>query len=349
MSLKKLKLDLTKKIKIKMKNFVILLIFSFFHITKIKVYSQDTTESYPNQLTLQSPDKFKLFWKYDHENITFELHVKNAAWFLFGIKGVLYSNVVLASMYTDGTGHFSERILTNNNNSLTINPNLKWLLLDAFQTTNNFTVIKFYRNIKLQCGQNPRIDSLDIQPGLNTLVFSTGDSFNDVEKTVKIDYLNTTEVNLLISSPRSSQFNCVVPPQIPIFNSTPTGLYSNSMDLIPGVYRFYWNVTNTTIIGEIHCRTSGWIGFGISPNGGMNGSNVIIGWINLDGSVNFTDRYIVGTNVIKTKNQSVVLLSSGQKNGYTYFKFQRNINLCDSQHLSIQVLRHILEEFAFII
>ena len=65
--------------------------------------------------------------------------------------------------------------------------------------------------------------------------------------------------------------------------------YSNQFDLINGIYRFYWNFTSSDLIGEIHVKTSGWVGFGLSPNGGMDGSDVIIGWINdNDGSVNFT-------------------------------------------------------------
>ena len=80
-----------------------------------------------------------------------------------------------------------------------------------------------------------------------------------------------------------------------IFESNPTDKYQNYIDLVPGVFRFYWNLTkdskNTSqpgdLIGEIHCKTLGWMGFGLSPNGGMNGSDVVIGWVR-NGVANFT-------------------------------------------------------------
>lgn len=78
-----------------------------------------------------------------------------------------------------------------------------------------------------------------------------------------------------------------------LFKGTPTDKFANYIDLVPGIYRFYWNLTksedgnSTELIGEIQCRTLGWMGFGLSPNGKMRGSDVIVGWID-DGAVNFT-------------------------------------------------------------
>lgn len=74
----------------------------------------------------------------------------------------------------------------------------------------------------------------------------------------------------------------------------PTALYANNATLMePDVYLLYWNFTESDIIFEIHVKTNGWAGFGISPNGGMSSSNAIVTWINVDGSVNFTDRHLV--------------------------------------------------------
>ena len=36
---------------------------------------------------------------------------------------------------------------------------------------------------------------------------------------------------------------------------------------------------------EVHVATQGWVGFGISPNGDMKGSDVIMGWVTDDGDV----------------------------------------------------------------
>lgn len=48
-----------------------------------------------------------------------------------------------------------------------------------------------------------------------------------------------------------------------------------------GDYVVYWKVSGFSdsdeIIFEIHARTLGWIGFGLSPNGGMPGADIVIG------------------------------------------------------------------------
>lgn len=79
------------------------------------------------------------------------------------------------------------------------------------------------------------------------------------------------------------------------FESNATDVYKNYVDLVPGIYRLYWNLTKSAngninsseLIGELHCRTQGWMGFGFSPNGHMKYSDVVIGWIQ-NGTANFT-------------------------------------------------------------
>jgi hypothetical protein len=44
-------------------------------------------------------------------------------------------------------------------------------------------------------------------------------------------------------------------------------------------YKIFWKVLSTREIQfEIHCRTTGWVGLGISTNGGMKGADIAIGW-----------------------------------------------------------------------
>lgn len=131
-------------------------------------------------------------------------------------------------------------------------------------------------------------------------------------------------------------FNCpVIDPPL-VFNSQPAEFYVNQVDLIDGIFRLYWNFTGTDIIAEIHCRTQGWVGFGISPTGGMDKSDVVIGWIN-NGVTNFTDRHIVGRSVLIDTNQNWNLLKSLKTAEYTIFKFQRKVVACDSQDITITV------------
>jgi len=46
-------------------------------------------------------------------------------------------------------------------------------------------------------------------------------------------------------------------------------------------YNLYWKTDDTnkiiTFIAEV--KTRGWIGFGLSPNGGMQNSDIVIGWV----------------------------------------------------------------------
>ncbi len=42
----------------------------------------------------------------------------------------------------------------------------------------------------------------------------------------------------------------------------------------------YWKLIGSDEIQfEAHCKTTGWVGIGLSPNGGMKGSDIAIGWV----------------------------------------------------------------------
>ena len=46
-----------------------------------------------------------------------------------------------------------------------------------------------------------------------------------------------------------------------------------------GSYTLYWKHNATSITFEVHARTAGYVGFGISPNGGMAGADIVLGWV----------------------------------------------------------------------
>ena len=56
-----------------------------------------------------------------------------------------------------------------------------------------------------------------------------------------------------------------------------------------GQYALHWNynLSEQTISFAVRVQTTGWVGFGISPDGGMVGSDVVIGWVESDGTVQF--------------------------------------------------------------
>ena len=51
------------------------------------------------------------------------------------------------------------------------------------------------------------------------------------------------------------------------------------------VYKLYWNfdADEEIVYFAVRVRTNGWVGLGISPNGGMVNSDVVIGWVTDDG------------------------------------------------------------------
>ena len=65
--------------------------------------------------------------------------------------------------------------------------------------------------------------------------------------------------------------------------------YSNFKLLSSPSYELYWNVDEPTgnLSLAVRVQTTGWVGFGVSPNGGMPNSDVVMGWVKDDGTVVF--------------------------------------------------------------
>jgi hypothetical protein len=100
--------------------------------------------------------------------------------------------------------------------------------------------------------------------------------------------------------------------------------------MAPDQYILYWNYTDTDILFEIQVKTTGWVGFGLSPNGGMDGSDVIIAWVDSTGKFNFTDRYIRGRSLLTDTVQNWFPILVVAQNGYVIAKFTRKIKICDT-------------------
>lgn len=317
-----------------MRKLLLLPILMLLGLSELNCQPPTPTQDYTFSTTL---DKYILYWDYNSQSITFELHVKNVDWVLFGIQGNnSYSDAIVASIYPDETGFFSETAVSFDLKTK-LNPNLKWLLLDAFKCNNGtYIVVKFYRDIKLECDSDSIDVYVDIVTGLNNLLISSGNNFDP--SVIRISTASVVQVNLLQDSGLSSQFSCAIPlSQSP--SSTPKeDIYTNMVELVPEVFTLYWNVENGNLTAEIHCRTPGWVAFGWSANGGgLDGSNVLAGYISSDGRTSFRDGFLKGSTLVNVQNQSVTLLDSGYQNNYSYFKFTRKLSFCDSEHQSIEV------------
>ena len=133
----------------------------------------------------------------------------------------------------------------------------------------------------------------------------------------------------------SSLFSLILTEPIPTTN------YGNKKILVePDNYILYWDYNETDITFEIHAKTTGWVGFGISPNGEMENSNVIIFWMNSDGTANFTERN-TNAGLVKPKinvEQKWTSLMTKSQDGYLISKSTRKIKQCDStgEHIDIE-------------
>uniref|UniRef100_A0A8C1ELD6 Monooxygenase, DBH-like 1, like n=1 Tax=Cyprinus carpio carpio TaxID=630221 RepID=A0A8C1ELD6_CYPCA len=90
-----------------------------------------------------------------------------------------------------------------------------------------------------------------------------------------------------------------------------------------------------TILFELTINTSGWVGFGFSPKGGMTGADIVIGGVRPEGRY-FTDRHAGGNSMpVVDQQQNYKLLSLTESDGKTVMKFQRSIEACDENDLPI--------------
>ncbi|RNA26714.1 DBH monooxygenase -like protein [Brachionus plicatilis] len=104
-------------------------------------------------------------------------------------------------------------------------------------------------------------------------------------------------------------------------------------------YKLYWKILrNDEIQFELHCRTTGWVGFGISPNGGMSGSDIMIGWIDSDGNAHLKDTHAISKSAPLVDDvQNWELLDASENEGYTILKVKRKLRTCDNDDIEIRM------------
>uniref|UniRef100_A0A672I0U6 Monooxygenase, DBH-like 1, like n=1 Tax=Salarias fasciatus TaxID=181472 RepID=A0A672I0U6_SALFA len=94
---------------------------------------------------------------------------------------------------------------------------------------------------------------------------------------------------------------------------------------------------------QLVVNSTGWVGFGLSPNGGMQGSDIVIGGLGSDGSY-FTDRHATGNSMpLVDEHQDYTLLYMTEDEGQTSMTFQRSIQACDEDdfHITAQPVKVI--------
>ncbi|XP_070555179.1 DBH-like monooxygenase protein 1 homolog [Ptychodera flava] len=111
---------------------------------------------------------------------------------------------------------------------------------------------------------------------------------------------------------------------------TPTDTYTHDAALDDfGKVHLFWKYDDTTITFEVHAETLGYVGFGISPNGGMTDSDIVIGWVK-DGNTYFKDRFASRNGEPEIDDQQDYELIGGMETEtHTVLTFSRKIDTCD--------------------
>ncbi|XP_050714984.1 uncharacterized protein LOC126997815 [Eriocheir sinensis] len=91
-----------------------------------------------------------------------------------------------------------------------------------------------------------------------------------------------------------------------------------------------WTPGDDAIDIEVQVGAKGYVGLGFSPNGGMKGADIVLGWVDTAGKVFLHDRYAEGNMAPKVDvSQDVKLLGGYQNNTHTVLRFSRPWNTCD--------------------
>ncbi|CAH1233754.1 MOXD1 [Branchiostoma lanceolatum] len=96
-----------------------------------------------------------------------------------------------------------------------------------------------------------------------------------------------------------------------------------------GDFLLSWTFDDEQIEFEARVKTRGWLGLGLSPNGGMPGSDIVIGWVK-DGQTHLTDRYADEKALPpEDESQDWELLSGYENDTHTVLRFKRKLQTCD--------------------
>ncbi|VDI10952.1 Hypothetical predicted protein [Mytilus galloprovincialis] len=118
---------------------------------------------------------------------------------------------------------------------------------------------------------------------------------------------------------------------------TPTEIFGNSWQLdSDGSYWLFWKTNTTHITFETHVKTKGYVGFGLSSNGKMFPSDVVVGWVDSNGTAHFKDCHTEGHYAPTIdSSQDWMLLQGLEDNFGTVLKFVRKLDTCDDKDYQI--------------
>lgn len=101
-----------------------------------------------------------------------------------------------------------------------------------------------------------------------------------------------------------------------------------------GKFIMLWTPLQKDIIIEIQVATTGFIGIGFSPSGGMKGADIVLAWVDdQTGKLNVHDRFAHGMTIpVIDDSQDIDVLGGNQNDTHTILRFSRPWNTCDAVH-----------------
>ncbi|XP_042238957.1 uncharacterized protein LOC121877254 isoform X2 [Homarus americanus] len=143
--------------------------------------------------------------------------------------------------------------------------------------------------------------------------------------TAEVVMMAVIEVMMIMMVARDFSVNAQAPTSLP-----PIDLVHQVVLDQTGKYVMRWTPRDNDIIIEVQVATTGYVGLGFSPNGGMKGADIVLGWVDESGEVFLNDRYSNGYEPPSVdESQDVELLGGYQNDTHTVLRFSRSWNTCD--------------------
>ncbi|XP_064118161.1 DBH-like monooxygenase protein 1 isoform X2 [Macrobrachium nipponense] len=98
-----------------------------------------------------------------------------------------------------------------------------------------------------------------------------------------------------------------------------------------GAFVMLWSPLEDEIHIEIQVETTGFIGIGFSPSGGMKGADIVLAWVDdFTGELHVHDRHATGMMIpFIDKQQDITVAGGYQNDTHTVLRFSRPWNTCD--------------------
>ncbi|XP_074647536.1 uncharacterized protein LOC141903331 [Tubulanus polymorphus] len=295
---------------------------------------------------LDERDTVHMYWAVKNNLIIFRVSVPTNGWFGFGISpdgNMPGSDVVVGWMDINTTkARLVDAHLTGRSQP-TEDPMSDWKLLNASSTNGrmNFTFERY-----LDTGDDAR--DMTIKPGMVHIIWAYSNSkIPSLRNTTYHGY--DTRGSRELELYKATQVDNSTTDQTTTRHAVNTTAYTTTTmpgPFLPAPHHFsrrsyldpakkyllewqYDGPPSTVITFRVTVKTTGYVGFGLSKNGGMRDADIVVGWVN-HGSAFIRDMHGVGNTMPVPDAYANWTLKEGyEKDGYTQLTFYRQLDTCD--------------------